>query len=38
MRDCATSTAMYFDSPSNSELTNVFQQIAVGLSELRISQ
>ena len=38
MRDCATSTGMYFDSPSNSELEDVFEQIAVGLSKLRISQ
>lgn len=38
MRNCATKEAMYFDSPSNDQLTTVFQQIAVGLSELRISK
>ena len=38
MRDCASSTSMYFDSPNNSELEDVFEEIAVGLSKLRISQ
>jgi len=38
MRDCATSTNMYYDSPSNSELQNVFEDIAKGLNQLRLSK
>ncbi|MGI9382040.1 MAG: pilus assembly protein TadG-related protein [Methyloligellaceae bacterium] len=38
MRDCASKTSMYYDSPSNSELQTVFEDIAKGLSELRISK
>jgi len=38
MRDCATSTSMYYDSPNNSELQGVFEEIAIGLSKLRISK
>lgn len=38
MRDCATTPAMYYDSPSNSQLEGVFQDIAKGLNELRLSK
>jgi len=38
MRDCATSTNMYYDSPDNSQLQTIFEEIAIGLSELRISK
>ncbi len=38
MKDCASSTSMYYDSPSNSELKTIFEEIAVGLSKLRISK
>ena len=38
MRDCATSTSMYYNSPTNEELETVFDDIAKGLSELRISK
>jgi len=38
MRDCATDPAMYYDSPSNSDLNSVFQDIAKGLADLRISK
>lgn len=37
-RDCATSSAHYFNSPSNSELQTVFQRIGGELSNLRIAQ
>jgi len=38
MRDCATSPAMYFDSPSNAQLQQNFQEIAAQLGKLRISK
>lgn len=38
MRDCASDPAKYFNSPSNSELQSVFEQIAGELSKLRISR
>ena len=38
MRECATSPSLYFDSPSNEELTTVFQAIARDLSNLRLSR
>ena len=38
MRNCATNTSMYYNSPSNEELETVFDDIAKGLSELRISK
>ena len=38
MRDCASKTSMYYDSPSNAQLQTVFEDIAKGLSELRISK
>ena len=34
--NCATTPAMYFNSPSNAELQTVFQEIAQELSNLRI--
>ena len=34
--NCATTPAMYFNSPSNAELQSVFQEIAQELSNLRI--
>lgn len=38
MRDCATDPTMYYDSPSNEDLNSVFQDIAKGLADLRISK
>lgn len=38
MRDCATDTAMYYDSPSNEQLQSVFEDIAKGLNDLRLSK
>lgn len=38
MRSCATADNYFFDSPSSSELTAVFNAIADSLSNLRISQ
>jgi hypothetical protein len=38
LKNCATEPDMYFDSPSNSQLTGIFKDIAQGLSELRIAQ
>ncbi len=38
MRDCASKESMYYDSPDNEQLQTVFQDIAKGLSELRISR
>lgn len=38
MRNCATEPGMYYDSPSNDVLIDVFQEIAKGLSDLRISK
>ncbi len=38
MRDCASTEEMYFNSPSQSDLINVFGVIAKQLSNLRISQ
>ncbi|GBE44812.1 hypothetical protein BMS3Bbin10_02917 [bacterium BMS3Bbin10] len=38
MRDCATDPSMYYNSPSNGELESIFQDIAKGLSDLRISK
>ncbi|MCR9221804.1 MAG: VWA domain-containing protein [Alphaproteobacteria bacterium] len=37
-RTCASSDDHYYDSPSNAELSNVFQQIGAELSNLRIAQ
>lgn len=38
MRDCATDPEMYYDSPSNDDLNAVFQDIAKGLADLRLSK
>lgn len=38
LRSCATKPDMYYNSPTNQELAGVFQDIAQGLSELRIAQ
>jgi hypothetical protein len=38
MRGCATDPEMYYNSPSNSELDAIFQDIAKGLADLRISK
>lgn len=38
MEQCATSPALYFDSPSNEELQLTFQAIARDLSNLRLSR
>ncbi len=38
MRSCATAPNYYFDSPSSTELTAVFNAIADSLSNLRVSQ
>lgn len=38
MRDCATDPNMYYNSPSNEQLDSVFQDIAKGLADLRISK
>ena len=37
-RDCATEASFYFNSPSNSDLQQVFAQIADELSALRITE
>jgi hypothetical protein len=38
MRNCATDTSLYFESPSSSELESVFTAVATDLSNLRLSQ
>ncbi len=38
MRDCATDPGMYYDSPSGDQLNTIFQDIAKGLADLRISK
>jgi len=38
MRDCATSSANYFNSPSTSQLDDVFEEIAKKLKLLRLSR
>jgi hypothetical protein len=38
LKNCATKTDMYYNSPSNAQLAAIFQEIAQGLSELRIAQ
>lgn len=37
-RDCATTQAHYFDSPTNDELDEVFEQIGDSLNNLRLSK
>jgi Flp pilus assembly protein TadG len=38
LQACATRPDMFYNSPSNSQLAAIFQDIAQGLSELRIAQ
>ncbi len=38
MRGCATENRMYFDSPSNSDLEDIFKEIAKDLLNVRISK
>lgn len=38
MRGCATDPSMYFDSPTNAELQEIFGDIAEGLAGLRLSK
>ncbi len=38
LQQCATDAAHYFYNPTSAELITTFQQIAIGLSKLRISQ
>ena len=38
LKSCASKPDMFYDSPSNDELAAIFQDIAQGLSELRIAQ
>ena len=38
LQACATKPDMFYNSPSNSQLAAIFQDIAQGLSELRIAQ
>lgn len=38
LKNCASKPDMYYNSPSNSQLAEIFSDIAQGLSELRIAQ
>lgn len=38
LKSCASKPDMFYDSPSNDQLAGIFQDIAQGLSELRIAQ
>ena len=38
LKNCATKPDMYYNSPSNSQLSAIFKEIAQGLSELRVAQ
>jgi len=38
LQACATQPDMFYNSPNNSQLAAIFQDIALGLSELRIAQ
>lgn len=38
LTSCASKTDMFYDSPSTEQLAGIFQDIAQGLSELRIAQ
>ncbi len=38
LQQCATDSAHYFYNPTSEELVTTFQQIAIGLSKLRLSQ
>jgi len=37
-RQCATNTSMYYDAPSNADLTTAFQSIATQLSQLHLTK
>jgi hypothetical protein len=38
LQQCATNSSTYFYNPTSEELITTFQNIAVGLSKLRISR
>jgi Flp pilus assembly protein TadG len=38
LRNCASKPDMFYSSPTNAQLASIFQDIAQGLSELRIAQ
>lgn len=38
LKNCATKPDMFYNSPTNDQLAGIFQDIAQGLSELRIAQ
>lgn len=38
LKSCATKPDMFYNSPTNDQLAGIFQDIAQGLSELRIAQ
>jgi Flp pilus assembly protein TadG len=38
LKNCASKTNMYYNSPNNSQLAGIFQDIAQGLGELRIAR
>jgi Flp pilus assembly protein TadG len=38
LKNCASKPDMFYDSPTNDQLAGIFQDIAQGLSELRIAQ
>jgi Flp pilus assembly protein TadG len=38
LQSCATNPDMFYNSPTNSQLAAIFQDIAQGLSELRLAQ
>jgi hypothetical protein len=38
LKNCASKPDMYYNSPTNDQLAAIFQDIAQGLSELRIAQ
>jgi hypothetical protein len=38
MRQCATEPGNFFNSPTNDDLKNAFESIAIGLNELRVSR
>jgi Flp pilus assembly protein TadG len=38
LQSCATKPDMFYNSPNNSQLSAIFQDIAQGLSELRLAQ
>ena len=38
LKSCASKPDMFYNSPTNEQLAGIFQDIAQGLSELRIAQ